>query len=62
MTPTHNSAETEPDMWVCMQCGRQFDRPTSSHPKHHPGCDGSRCHLQCPVECGPVEKMEANDE
>jgi len=55
----HGETEPLPERWRCAECGREFDTPTTSHPRHHHNCDGSQCDGQCPVECGPVERYSA---
>lgn len=42
--------------WICTACGQEFEIETFSHARHHPSCDGY-C-KNCPIECGPVEKIE----
>lgn len=46
----------EPAYWRCEGCGEVFDAPAFSHPRHDWSCEGE-CRY-CPVECGPITKVQ----
>jgi hypothetical protein len=42
--------EAVPEVWRCVQCGKEFDCATFSHSNYGP--QGEE------VECGPIERFE----